>query len=154
MESTHRAKCVWCVCAMIVCGIILCARFQSELSLSATVSLRRTFSLFSHGQERRPRRHAYDRYYESKLAPYRDKPGLRILLIVAKYGQTLSAWRQKFSRPAPIQGAAYRADPIQAKKRASVAGRRRFFPEKINRVRETFVIFQDCTRGEEGGGGN
>lgn len=66
-------------------------------------------------------RHGYHRYYESKLAPYRDIDGLRILEIGAEKGKSLRTWTEYFSKPAAIHGIAYGADPVAARNEACKA---------------------------------
>jgi hypothetical protein len=63
-------------------------------------------------------RHGYHHYYETKLAPYRDINGLRILEIGAEKGKSLNAWFQYFAQPAAIQGVAYKANVTEAKESA------------------------------------
>jgi len=63
-------------------------------------------------------RHGYHRYYESKLAPYREIDGLRILEIGADSGVSLGAWLQYFTKPAAVQGVAYGVDATHAKQTA------------------------------------
>mmetsp|Transcript_80860 Transcript_80860/g.261854 ORF Transcript_80860/g.261854 Transcript_80860/m.261854 type:complete len:328 (+) Transcript_80860:48-1031(+) len=75
-------------------------------------------SIFAETSTDKAWRHGYHRYYESKLAPYRDIDGLRILEIGADSGKSLKAWSEYFSRPAAIQGVAYKVSPEAAKQKA------------------------------------
>jgi hypothetical protein len=53
------------------------------------------------------RRHHYERYYETWLAPFRHQAGLKFLEIGAKKGKSLKLWSEYFTHPALILGLAY-----------------------------------------------
>lgn len=48
-------------------------------------------------------RHAYQRYYERELAPYRSQAGVRLLEIGAWLGLSLQVWLEYFDDPGAIQ---------------------------------------------------
>lgn len=63
-------------------------------------------------------RHGYHRYYETLLAPYREKEGLRLLEVGADSGYSLHAWEKYFPHASAIQGVAYNVDVGKAKAEA------------------------------------
>jgi PAS domain-containing protein len=52
-------------------------------------------------------RHAYERYYEVLLEPYRHKPGVMLLEIGADSGASLKLWSDYFENPQGIHAIAY-----------------------------------------------
>lgn len=99
-------------------SLVTAVQFQHALNVSGKAVAPSLATILKESGTDKLWRHGYHRYYETKLAPYRDTDGLRLLEIGAKKGKSLNTWMQYFSNPGAIHSIAYRADVVAARAEA------------------------------------